>query len=500
MIRVHRSGVIDAPVAAVWRLLRDFNSHVDWHPAVAASRIEGDGPPDVVGAVRAFRLRDGGFLREQLIALDDRALSLTYCVLEAPLPLIGYVATMRLRPVTDGDRSFVDWRSSFDTPAAEAEALAILVGDGIYAAGIAALQARLGRAAGRLFAPVERPVAVVPPLPPTAATRPVGGTIETAAIVVERHGGPDVLVPRTVPVPPPGPGEIRIRHEAIGVNMIDVHGRAGAFGLPTLPATPGMEGAGTVLDAGPGVGHLRPGDRVVYAGPPPGSYAAVRNLPAAIAVPLPPDLDAVTAAALFLKGITADLLLHDVHPVGAGALVLVQAAAGGLGLMLCGWARGLGAEVVGVVSDAAKAEAARVAGCDRVIVGAGRVGAEIARLTGGLGVDVVFDPVGRASFAGSVAALAPGGHLVSYGQISGAIEPADLDALAAKGIRLSRPNFATYTAGAEALAARAARLFEAVRRGLVRPLIDSRWPLAEAADAHRRLASRRNIGSIVLVP
>lgn len=503
MIRVLRSGVLDAPVEAVWRILRDFDSHEAWHPAVAASRIEDGGPPDRVGAVRAVRLAQGGFLREQLIALCDRDMSLTYCGLEASLPLHGYVATLRLKRVTDGDRTFIQWQSRFDPPAGDAEALARLVGETIYAAGIAALQARLRRVPERIPSgpPGGVPSLGSPAGPSTRAADARPGVVETTAIVVERHGGPEVLVPRILGVPPPGPGEIRIRQTAIGVNMIDVHGRSGAFGLGPLPAVPGMEGAGTVLEAGPGVDRFAPGDAIVYAGEPPGGYAGIRVVPAAIAVARPAGLDAATAAAMFLKGITADLLLHDVHPVAPGSLVLVQAAAGALGQMLCGWAHALGAEVIGVVSNDAKAEVALAAGCDRVIVASSRdVPGEVARLTGGAGVDAVFDAVGLASFEASLGALAPNGHLVAYGQITGPLGDGEIEAVARRGFTLSRPSFSRHVDGPAGLERRAVRLFDAIRRGFVHPRIDSRWPLAEAATAHRRLESRQATGAILLVP
>ncbi|HEX4768281.1 MAG TPA: zinc-binding dehydrogenase [Lichenihabitans sp.] len=506
IVRVLRSCVIDAPVDIVWPLLRDFNSHARWHPAIAASHIEGGEPPDHVGAVRAFRLRDGGFLREQLIALSDRDMSLSYCLLEAPVRLDGYVATMRLRRVTEGERTFLQWQSRFDSSAGEADALARLVGETIYEVGMAALQARLRRATGALV-PAPRPVVPPPSSPLTDVERsgarplPVLAALQTNAIVIERHGGPEVLIPRRVDVPPPGPGEVRLRHLAIGVNMVDLHGRAGDFGLDILPAIPGMEAAGVVLDVGPGVTHLAAGDPVVYACSPPGAYAEARTMPASMVVLLPPDIAPETAAAVFLKGITADLLLHDVHPLRAGESVLVHAAAGGLGLLLCGWARALGARVIGVVSSDAKAEAAIDAGAAHAVVGGRQdVAAAVRELTGGRGIDVVYDGIGQASFEISLASLARRGHLVSHGQVSGPVGLRDIDSLATKSVRLSRPNFLHFTETAEDLRRRADRLFEALRQGQVRPRIDRRLPLSDAAAAHRRLESRQNIGSIVLIP
>ncbi len=504
IVRVLRSCVIAAPVDAVWPLLRDFNSHDQWHPAVAASHIEGGEPPDHVGAVRAFRLRDGGFLREQLIALSDRDMSLTYCLLEAPVRLDGYVATMRLRRVTEGERTFLQWQSRFDVPPDEAETLTRLIGETIYEVGMAALQARLRRAPGGSAA---APALLPPSVPDVDATRSEprpaisSGPLQATAMVIERYGGPEVLTPRLVDVPPPGAGEIRLRHLAIGVNMVDLHGRAGDFGLDLLPAIPGMEAAGVVIDVGPGVAHLAAGDRVVYACSPPGAYAQARTMPAAMVIRLPSDIAPETAAAVFLKGITAELLLHDVHPLRAGETVLVHAAAGGLGLLLCGWGRALGASVIGVVSSEAKAEAAIGAGATHAIVGGRQdVAAAVRELTGGRGVDVVYDGIGRATFEASLASLARRGHFVSHGQVSGPVGPRDIDSLATKSVRLSRPNFVHFTETADALRLRADRLFEALRQGQVRPVIDQRLPLSDAAAAHRRLEARQNIGSIILEP
>ena len=367
IVRVSRSTVIDAPVDTVWRLLRDFNSHETWHPAIAASDIEAGQPADAVGSVRAFRLDDGSELREQLIALSDRDHELTYCLLEAPIPLVDYVATMRLKPVTDGDRALLIWESRFRPPADRAEALIRLVAEGIYESGFAALQARLGHRAPR---PPSRPepakVEIMRPARP-AAVEAVGES-ETTAIVVERYGGPEVMSATTVRVMPPGPGEARLRHTAIGVNFIDVYCRTGYLPLLTPPGIPGMEAAAVVIDVGPGVTHIRRGDRVAYACEPVGAYAGVRTMDASLLVPLPDDIDDETAAAIFLKGLAAEFLLHRVHPVRAGETVLVHAAAGGTGLLLCQWASALGARVIGTVSSHDKAARALAAGAERAIV------------------------------------------------------------------------------------------------------------------------------------
>lgn len=503
-VRVMRSGVIDAPLDAVWALLRDFNGHHRWHPAIASSAMENNDLVDQVGGIRAFRLQDGGFLREQLIALSDREHSLSYCLLEAPVPLHDYVARMALKPVTDGDHTLLVWESSFRPPPAQAAALTRLVSSAIYEAGIAALRAHFaGRAPRPAAAPSPVASAVAPPATapsPGAVALPTSTPIVATAIVIDTHGGPDVMVPRTIEVPPPGPGQVRLRHSAIGVNFIDVHARAGQSAHVVPPGVPGVEAAGQVLDIGPGVAHLRPGDRVVYAGLPMGAYASHRAMAAEMVIALPPDIEDRIAAAIFLKGLMADALLEDEHPLRAGETILVRAAAGGVGLLLCRIAKAKGARVIGLVSTEAKAPAAMAAGCDLVVVtGRDDVQAMVDRFTGGQGVDAVFDPLGRETFEASLALLALRGHLVSFGQVSGDIGSRDLDGLTRKSVRLSRPNLAHFMRDRAEVERRAARVFGYVRQGIVEATYTP-FQLAEAALAHRLLESRQNIGAVILLP
>ncbi|MCP4381949.1 MAG: zinc-binding dehydrogenase [Hyphomicrobiales bacterium] len=507
VVRVSRSTVIDAPVDVVWRLLRDFNSHESWHPAIAESRIDAGEPGDSVGSVRSFRLADGSALREQLIALSDRDRELTYCLLEAPIPLVEYVATMRLRPITDGGRVLLTWESRFRPPVDRAEALSRIVAEEIYEAGFAALQARFGRPDARQ-PPIPPPPSTHPSQTPVDAVRPsevtpsVGAVQEEGtAIIVERFGGPDVMSVATVGAPEPGPGEVRLRQSAIGVNFIDIYCRTGYLQLLTPPGVPGMEAAAVVRDVGSGVSHLSPGDRVVYACEPVGAYAEMRTMDAALLIPLPDNIGDEVAAAVFLKGLAVEFLIHAVHPVKAGDTILVHAAAGGTGLLLCQWANALGARVIGTVSNRKKAERALGAGADRAIVTTEEdFVEEVSRLTGGGGVDIAYDGVGAATFGRSLETLAIRGHLVSFGQASGPVGAWDIGAMASKSVTISRPSFGHYTTDPVELRAMAGRLFDAVRREVVRPTIDSRFPLTEAAAAHARLESRESIGAIILVP
>lgn len=505
VVRVRRSTVIDAPPDRVWRLLRDFNGHQAWHPAIVASRIEADEPADTVGAVRSFSLADGSMLREQLIALSDRDRELTYCLLEAPFPLIDYVASMRLRTVTEGDRTLIVWESRFRPPPERAEDLRRMVAEQIYEAGFTALKETFG--AGRVAPAIARPARPVQGDVEEVTPRSrspegaAGGFLESRAIVVDRYGGPEVMRPATVRVPPPGPGEVRLRQTAIGVNFIDIYCRTGFLKLLRPPGVPGMEAAAVVIDVGPGVTHLRSGDRVAYACEPVGAYSEFRTMAATLLVPIPDDIDDETIAAVFLKGIAVEFLIHRVHALKEGDTILVHAAAGGMGLLFCQWASALGARVIGTVSTDEKAERALAAGADQAIVYTREdFVAEVMRATGGRGVDVVYDGIGAATFGRSLEALAIRGHLISFGQASGPVGTWDIGAFAAKSVTVSRPNFGHYTTEPAELRAMADRLFDALRRRIIAPVVDRRLRLEEAAAAHERLERGENIGAIVLIP
>ena len=478
-MRVSRSAVIDAPIDAVWALLRDFNSHARWHPAIAESEIEHYLPPDAVGCVRRFALRDGGGLREQLLALSDRERTLRYCILSGTIPLRDYVATIRLREVTGSRRTFWTWESRFVTPPGREAELSDLVARGVYDAGFSGLRAHL-RSGGVPFGP--------------------SASADAMAVVIDAHGGPEVMRYRRWPVRDPGPGEARIRHAAIGVNFIDIYVRTGRFRMIDPPGVPGMEAAGVVVSVGHGVDHICAGQRVGYACAPPGAYATERTMPADLVLPLPDDIDDATTAAALLKGMTAAFLLHDVHPVRAGESVLVHASSGATGSLLAQWASALGARVIGVVGTEAKAPLAHANGCAVVIVGMDALSGRVREATDGRGVDVAYDGVGAASFAASYAALATRGHLVSFGQASGDIPPVDISAFAEKSARVSRPNFGHYTGTRARAEHLRALLFAALRRGVLRVPPPTRMALSDAAAAHRALEARATQGATILLP
>ena len=322
----------------------------------------------------------------------------------------------------------------------------------------------------------------------------------THAIRIHQTGGPEVLRWEEVEIGPPGPGEVRLRHTAIGLNFIDTYHRSGLYPLP-LPAIPGSEGAGVVEEIGAGVSEVKPGDRVAYAGPV-GAYAEERLVPAHRLVPLPEDVDDRVAAAAMLKGMTARYLLRRTHRVEAGETILLHSAAGGVGLIAAQWAKSLGATVIGTVSTEAKAVLARDAGCDHVVVTSREsFAARVKEITGGAGVRVVYDAVGKDTFEGSLDCLGPLGLMVSYGNASGPVAPISPLLLAQKGsLFLTRPTLMTYTARREDLLATAADLFAVLRTGAVKVRIDATYPLGEAAAAHTALEARRTTGSTVLLP
>ncbi|MCA0029998.1 zinc-binding dehydrogenase [Mesorhizobium sp. B263B2A] len=504
MVQVRQSTIIDAPVDEVWAILRDFNGHDRWHPAIAFSEIEGGEPVDAVGSVRHFRLNDGGELREQLLALSDRDRRLSYCLLEAPLPLMGYVASLRLKPVTDGNATFWEWNSEFHPPAHRRDELVKLVTEGIYQAGFTAVRNLLrSRSTG---SPVEtRTLRVASPpsveMPRAAPMLAPGQTATTRAIVVERYGGPEELQLREIGLPQPAPNEVRLRHTVIGVNFIDVYCRTGFFDLLQPPGVPGMEAAGIVEAVGSVVSGFSAGDRIAYACPPVGAYSERRNMAPELLVHLSDDIPDEIAAAGLLKGVSASFLLHDVHAVQPGDIVLIHAAAGGIGQLLVQWARHLGATVIATVSSDDKARIVERLGAHHVIVYSRENFTEaVMRLTGGKGADVAYDAVGNDTFGGSLAALAVRGHLVSFGQASGPVGNWDIGRFASKSLTISRPNYAHYTDTPEKLAPHVARFFQALRQGVVRVEAPTRYTLADAADAHRDLEARRTTGALVLLP
>jgi NADPH2:quinone reductase len=324
----------------------------------------------------------------------------------------------------------------------------------------------------------------------------------THAAVIERTGGPEVLTWRERRVPEPGPGEARVRHSAVGLNFIDVYHRRGLYPLPALPAVIGSEAAGLVEAVGPGVRDVAVGDRVAYAGGPTGAYSEARVMAADRLVKLPDGIDDQRAAAMMLKGMTAEYLLRRTFRVEPGHTILVHAAAGGVGLIACQWASALGATVIGTVGTREKAALAASHGCAHPIVTSDEdFVARVKVITKGRGVPVVYDSVGKDTFVRSLDCLSPRGTMVSFGQSSGMVPPLDITVLSAKGsLYLTRPTLLTYTATREDLLASASALFDAVLKGSVRIEVGQTYPLRDVARAHADLEARRTVGSTVLIP
>ena len=320
----------------------------------------------------------------------------------------------------------------------------------------------------------------------------------THAIRIHQPGGPEALKWEEVEVGEPGPGQARIRQAAAGLNFIDVYHRTGLYKQP-LPFTPGVEGAGTVESVGPDVEYLKAGDRVAYAGPI-GGYAEERLVPADRLVKLPDDISFDQAAAIMLQGMTARMLLRAVFPVQQGDTILIHAAAGGVGLVMCQWASALGATVIGTVSNEEKAELARVHGCDHPILYTHQdFVAEVQKLTAREMLPVVYDSVGRTTFAKSLDCLKKRGLMVLFGNSSGPVQPFPPGVLAQKGsLFLTRPTLFDYIATRQELEQAAVDLFDVVASGKVKVEVKQRFPLKDAAEAHRALEARQTTGSTIL--
>ncbi len=321
------------------------------------------------------------------------------------------------------------------------------------------------------------------------------------AIQISKTGGPEVLEAVERPTPSPGPGEILIRHEAIGLNFVDTYMRSGLYPL-TLPAVLGSEGAGVIEAVGEGVSRFKPGDRAAYGAGPTGAYAQYHVVRADRAALLPEGISTRTAAAVMLKGMTAEFLLRRCYPLKSGEIILAWAAAGGVGLILCQWAKAIGATVIGCVGSPDKAELARAHGCAHVILYKQEdVAARVRELTGGLGVRVSYDGVGKASLDASLKSLGRRGMLVTYGNASGPAPPVEPLALSRGGsLYLTRPTMFDYVTTAEEHDDSVSALFEVIRSGAVKVEIGREFPLRDARQAHEALQSGTTTGSILLIP
>lgn len=321
------------------------------------------------------------------------------------------------------------------------------------------------------------------------------------AIRIHELGGPEVLKWEDVEIGDPKEGEIKVKNKAIGLNFIDIYFRKGVYKAPSSPFIPGMEAVGEVIAVGPGLTGRKVGDVVAYAGNPMGSYAEEQILPAEKVVPVPASIDPVTAASIMLKGMTTEYLVRRCFKVEPGHTILVHAAAGGVGSLLCQWAHALGATVIGTVSSKEKAAQAREDGCHHVIMYNDEdFVTRVNEITSGKGVEVVYDSVGKDTFEGSLACLKIRGYMVSFGQSSGALDPVPLSAIATKSLFLTRPSMMHYLLTRDELLKSAGELFTNVASGVLRVRTNHTYPLSQAAQAHSDLENRRTSGSIVLIP
>jgi len=323
----------------------------------------------------------------------------------------------------------------------------------------------------------------------------------SGAFRIHQVGGPEVLQWEAVAVPSPAPGEVTLKQDAVGLNFTDIYVRSGLYPA-TLPSGLGQEGAGVITALGEGVTEFAVGDRVAYAGGPLGAYAEVRNIPAQVLVKLPAGIPNQVAASMLLRGLTAQYLLRQTYKVQAGDPVLIHAAAGGVGQIAAQWAKALGAVVIGTVGSEAKVALARRYGCDHVIVlGRGSLPDQVKALTGGEGVAVVYDAIGKDTFFDSLDCLRPLGMMVTYGNASGPVPAFSPLELSKRGsLFLTRPSLFAYTRKREALLSMAAELFAVIESGQVKVEIGQTYPLREAARAHRDLAERRTTGTTVMLP
>ena len=324
----------------------------------------------------------------------------------------------------------------------------------------------------------------------------------TKAIRIHKNGGPEVLVWEEVAVGDPGPGEARVRQHAVGLNFIDIYFRTGLYPSPTMPAGLGSEGAGVVEAVGTEVTHVKPGDRVAYAGGGNGAYSEARVMPAGVLVKMPEAISFEQGAAMMLQGMTVQYLIKQSYPVKAGDTVLWTAAAGGVGLFAMQWLKALGVTVIGTVSNDAKAEVARAYGCTHVVVTSREdTAARVKEITAGKGVPVVYDSVGKDTWDSSLNCLQPLGYMISFGNASGAVPPINIGMLTQKGsIYVQRPSLMTYIAERARLESMAGDLFAMVASGQIKVNINHRYALKDAGQAQSELEGRRTTGSAVLLP
>ncbi len=494
-VSVARSAIIDAPVKTVWNELRDFNGHHLWHPAISHSEMENGLEGDVVGGVRRFTLTDGAELREQLLRHSDLEQSYTYCILDSPLPLRDYVATVQLRTVTDGNRTFWSWKSTFHVPANRRDELEQLVSQGVYENGFSGFRRYLAdkhETAGEESAFAKPPLAKTP-----IAT---DESLPAEAVDVKAFGDPSVMSLEKVTVPPPQPHEIRIRQAAIGVNYLGIKHRTGIAPGFRPPGTIGVEGSGEIIDVGNAVSGFFPGDRIAYVNKSPGSYSTILCIEANRCIPVPKDVTS-DHAALILKGFTAGLLLCHVFNVTPGSTILIQSVAGGLGHLLSQWAKSLNLTVIGTVSNNEKARFARDQGCDYPLVVENSAGlvSEVVRITNGHGVDYLAYNGKSEDVEETLDCMARFGHCAVVGDRDGRTMTVDVKILKRRSLTLSVPVCFDYAENRSLFQRLTHSFFDRLEKRVLIPAVES-FPLSEVGTVHTRIENRQNTGAVLLQP
>ena len=489
-----RSAVIEAPVDRVWALLRDFSGWQSWHPSVTRSQMENDFDGDAVGSVRRLGLTDGVEIREQLLCCNDRDTSFTTGILDAPLPLFDYVSTVQLRPVTDGNHTFWHWRTHFRAPDGRCPELEVRIGQELCEGGFTGMRQFLAEQEAPARAPTAATASLMPP-------RPVGAHLPSAAIVVAATGGPEVMSLKQMSVPPPKARQVRIRQTAVAVNTLDIRQRTGATSAFELPGTPGVEGVGEVIDVGTQVHGLFAGERVAYLSSQPGAYCEIRCIDADFCLPLPDGLSDIEASAL-LKGVTAGLLLGRVFKTAPGAWILIPSVAGGLGHLLSQWARALEMTVIGTVYTTEQARFSREHGCGHPILltDPNRLAAGVMRLTNGRGVDCwVHDNNGGVGLDTAVSCLARRGQIAVIESLNEQPLGVNVNDLKRRSLTLSAPVGFDFFVDRPYFQRLAHHLFTMIQHHTVTPVFN-RFPLGQAAEAHRHAIDREHMGSVVLIP
>ncbi len=492
-ISIIRSAVIDAPIDQVWTVLRDFNGHDRWHPVVGHSRMENDVGGDVVGGVRSYSITDGAELREQLLHHSDRDYTFSYCILDSSLPLFDYVATVRLKPVTDGNQTFWDWRSQFRVSDDSAKELEELVGQQICEAGFNGLRTFLAEQAVSHPIPADEKTTSV-------VAAPGGESLPSRVVVVAATGGPEVMSLRDMTVPSPGLRQVRIRQTTIAVNFLDLKQRQGISTDIDLPWTPGMEGVGEIIDVGEQVNGLFPGDRVAYMSRMSGAYADIRCIDADACIPLPDGISDIDASTL-LKGVTVALLLNRVLRIVPGGTIMIQGVSGGVGHLLSQWAKSMDLTVIGTVSNTEKAKFSRDRGCDYPIVVADDfpLVAEVMRLTNEDGVDYWVHSSGGHELDAAVSCLSRCGHCAVIGDRDGQPISLDINVLKRRSLTVSAPVCFDYFNDQTYLQRISHQLFAKIQSHVITPAIEA-FPLSQVTEAHNRIESRQTMGAVVLIP